>query len=47
MGTADRAGHTDHPRPDLENDHSKPGNVTVVTLPDEFKRGRIWSWNTV
>jgi hypothetical protein len=22
-----------------------PGNVTVVTLPDEFKRGRIWSWN--
>jgi hypothetical protein len=23
-----------------------PGNVTVVTLPDEFKRGRVWSWNT-
>ena len=22
-----------------------PGNVTVVTLPDEFKRGRVWSWN--
>lgn len=23
-----------------------PGNVTVVTLPDEFTRGRVWSWNT-
>jgi hypothetical protein len=23
-----------------------PGNVTVVTLPDEFERGRVWSWNT-
>jgi carboxypeptidase family protein len=23
-----------------------PGNVTVITLPDEFKRGRVWSWNT-
>jgi hypothetical protein len=23
-----------------------PGNVTVVTLPDEFNRGRVWSWNT-
>jgi hypothetical protein len=23
-----------------------PGNVTVVTLPDEFRRGRVWSWNT-
>jgi hypothetical protein len=22
-----------------------PGNVTVITLPDDFKRGRIWSWN--
>jgi hypothetical protein len=22
-----------------------PGNVTVVTLPDDFNRGRIWSWN--
>ena len=22
-----------------------PGNVTVVTLPDEFKRGRLESWN--
>jgi hypothetical protein len=23
-----------------------PGNVTVVTLPDDFKRGRLLSWNT-
>ena len=23
-----------------------PGNVTVVTLPDDFERGRVWSWNT-
>lgn len=23
-----------------------PGNVTVVTLPDRFDRGRVWSWNT-
>jgi hypothetical protein len=23
-----------------------PSNVTVVTLPNEFNRGRIWSWNT-
>ena len=23
-----------------------PGNVTVVTLPTDFKRGRVWSWNT-
>ena len=22
-----------------------PGNVTVITLPDEFNRGRVWSWN--
>ena len=22
-----------------------PGNVTVITLPDEFNRGRIWSYN--
>ena len=22
-----------------------PGNVTVVTLPDDFKRGRVESWN--
>jgi hypothetical protein len=22
-----------------------PGNVTVITLSDEFKRGRVWSWN--
>jgi len=24
---------------------SVPGNVTVITLPDEFNRGRIWSYN--
>ena len=22
-----------------------PGTVTVITLPKEFKRGRVWSWN--
>ena len=22
-----------------------PGNVTVVTLPTKFDRGRVWSWN--
>jgi len=22
-----------------------PGNVTVITLPDRFERGRVWSWN--
>jgi hypothetical protein len=22
-----------------------PGNVTVITLPDEFRRGRLWSYN--
>ena len=22
-----------------------PGNVTVITLPDEFRRGRVWSYN--
>jgi hypothetical protein len=34
------------PDPDLSNGIIPvPGNVTVVTLPDEFKRGRIWSWN--
>jgi hypothetical protein len=33
--------------PDLANGIiSVPGNVAVVTLPDEFKRGRVWSWNT-
>jgi hypothetical protein len=35
------------PDPDLTSGIiAVPGNVTVVTLPDEFKRGRVWSWNT-
>jgi hypothetical protein len=35
------------PDPDLRSGIiDVPGNVTVITLPDEFKRGRIWSWNT-
>jgi hypothetical protein len=35
------------PDPDLGNGIIPvPGNVTVVTLPDEFNRGRVWSWNT-
>jgi hypothetical protein len=35
------------PEPDLASGIIPvPGNVTVVTLPDEFKRGRVWSWNT-
>ena len=35
------------PDPDLANGIIPvPGNVGVVTLPDEFKRGRVWSWNT-
>jgi Carboxypeptidase regulatory-like domain/TonB dependent receptor len=35
------------PDPDLSNGIIPvPGNVTVITLPDEFKRGRVWSWNT-
>jgi hypothetical protein len=34
------------PDPDLQNGIIPvPGNVTVITLPDEFKRGRVWSWN--
>ena len=34
------------PDPDLTSGRIPvPGNVTVVTLPDEFKRGRVWSWN--
>ena len=34
------------PEPELGNGIIPvPGNVTVVTLPDEFNRGRIWSWN--
>lgn len=35
------------PDPDLGSGIiAVPGNVTVITLPDEFKRGRVWSWNT-
>ena len=35
------------PDPDLTSGIiAVPGNVTVVTLPDEFERGRVWSWNT-
>ncbi len=35
------------PDPDLQNGIIPvPGNVTVVTLPDDFERGRVWSWNT-
>lgn len=35
------------PDPDLQNGVIPvPGNVTVITLPDTFERGRIWSWNT-
>jgi hypothetical protein len=35
------------PDPDLSSGIIPvPGNVTVITLPDEFKRGRVWSWNT-
>ena len=35
------------PEPDLTSGIIPvPGNVTVVTLPDDFKRGRVWSWNT-
>jgi hypothetical protein len=34
------------PDPDLNSGIIPvPGNVTVVTLPDDFNRGRIWSWN--
>jgi Carboxypeptidase regulatory-like domain len=34
------------PDPDLSNGIIPvPGNVTVITLPDEFNRGRIWSYN--
>ncbi|MDQ3348884.1 MAG: TonB-dependent receptor, partial [Acidobacteriota bacterium] len=34
------------PEPDLGNGIIPvPGNVTVVTLPREFKRGRVESWN--
>ena len=34
------------PEPDLASGIIPvPGNVTVVTLPDEFKRGRVESWN--
>lgn len=34
------------PEPDLGNGIIPvPGNVTVITLPDRFNRGRIWSWN--
>jgi hypothetical protein len=34
------------PDPDLNSGIiDVPGNVTVVTLPDEFDRGRVWSWN--
>jgi hypothetical protein len=35
------------PDPDLSSGIIPvPGNVTVITLPNEFKRGRVWSWNT-
>ncbi len=35
------------PDPDLQNGIIPvPGNVTVITLPDSFERGRLWSWNT-
>jgi hypothetical protein len=34
------------PDPDLGNGIiAVPGNVTVVTLPNDFKRGRVESWN--
>lgn len=34
------------PDPDLRNGIIPvPGNVTVITLPDKFNRGRIWSYN--
>jgi len=34
------------PEPDLHSGIIPvPGNVTVVTLPDDFKRGRVESWN--
>jgi len=34
------------PEPDLTSGIIPvPGNVTVVTLPDDFKRGRLDSWN--
>ena len=34
------------PEPDLQSGTIPvPGNVTVVTLPDEFNRGRVESWN--
>ncbi|MGH9370234.1 MAG: TonB-dependent receptor domain-containing protein [Vicinamibacterales bacterium] len=34
------------PDPDLSSGIIPvPGNVTVVTLPNEFDRGRVWSWN--
>jgi hypothetical protein len=34
------------PDPDLQNGIIPvPGNVTVITLPNEFNRGRIWSYN--
>ena len=34
------------PAPDLQSGIiAVPGNVTVVTLPNDFKRGRVESWN--
>jgi hypothetical protein len=34
------------PEPDLQSGTIPvPGNVTVVTLPDDFNRGRVESWN--
>jgi Carboxypeptidase regulatory-like domain/TonB dependent receptor-like, beta-barrel len=34
------------PEPDLQSGIIPvPGNVTVVTLPDDFNRGRVESWN--
>lgn len=34
------------PDPDLQSGIIPvPGNVTVVTLPTKFDRGRVWSWN--
>jgi len=34
------------PEPDLGNGIIPvPGNVTVITLPEDFNRGRVWSWN--
>ena len=34
------------PEPDLQSGTiAVPGNVTVVTLPNDFKRGRVESWN--